>query len=330
MLRVKTGLGIVAVAVLGGLLLAASAAAAAKNMPIFAVADPRSDDYGDGSLIYPVRPDLQKGDLDLVSFSAFADKGGTVFEVRFARPVKKPGREVIDNLGATLQSIAKLGFYAFNVDVYIDTDRVAGSGEQATLPGRLAEVAAANAWERAICLTPRPFEAQQRLERLLVFRGKQQLKEEMGRIEQDAEDKLRIETRDAIARKYFFPSLAWVEGTKVRFFVPAAFLGGVAQPSWGYVVVVSFADIEERFDVMPTNTSKFSLMILPVMSGRGATWVGGGVEDDPLQPPLIDIIVPPGKTQDQVLKDYDPRYILTRNHPVQLPAVVPGDAAPAK
>jgi len=67
-----------------------------------------------------------------------------------------------------------------------------------------------------------------------------------------------------------------------------------------------------------------------VMSGRGATWVGGGVEDDPLQPPLIDITVPPGKTQEQVLKDYDPRYILTRNHPVQLPAVVPADLPPAK
>ncbi len=329
MRRVRTRLGIVAVAVVG-LLIMAGTAVAGKGTPIFTVADPRGDDNGSGSLIYPVRPDMVRGDLDILAFSAYPDKGGTVFEVKFARPVRKPGREVIDNLGATLQSIAKLGFYAFNVDIYIDTDGVAGSGEQATLPGRLAEVAAANAWERAICLTPRPYEAQQRLERLLVFRGKQQLKEEAGRIEQDAEDKLRVETRDDIAKRYFFPSLVWVEGAKIRFFVPASFLGGVAKPSWGYVVVVSFADIEERFDLMPTNTSKFSLMILPVMSGRGATWVGGGVEDDPLQPPLIDIIVPAGKSQEQVLKDYDPRYILTRNHPVQLPAVVPSEAASVK
>jgi hypothetical protein len=321
---------VVALAVAACLLLAPGTATAAKEKPIFTVADPRGDDNGDGSLIYPVKTNLQRGDLDILSFSAYPDKGGTVFQVQFARPVQRPGREVIDNLGATLQSIARLGFWEFNVDVYVDTDRVAGSGEQETLPGRLAEVAEANAWERAICLTPRPYEAQQRLERLLVYRGKQQLKQEMNRVEQDAEDKLILETRDTVAKNYFFPNLVWVEGTRINFFVPASFLGGTAKPTWGYVVVASFADIEERFDVMPTNTSKFSLMILPVMSGRGATWVGGGVEDDPLQPPLIDIIVPPGKTQEQVLKDYDPRYILTRNHPVQLPAVVPSELPPAK
>jgi hypothetical protein len=330
MRRVSAWVAVIAVAVVAALLLAVGTATAAKDKPIFTIADPRGDDNGDGSLIYPVTPEMQRGDLDILSFSAYPDKGGTVFEVKFTRPVKKPGREVIDNLGQTRQSIARLGFWQFNVDVYVDTDRVAGSGEQETLPGRLAEVAAANAWERAVCLTPRPYEAQQRLERLLVYRGKQQLKQEMNRVEPDAEDRLILATRDTVAKNYFFPNLVWVEGTKISFFVPASFLGGTAKPSWGYVVAVSFSDIEERFDLMPTNTSKYSLMILPVMSGRGATWVGGGVEDDPLQPPLIDITVPPGKTQEQVLKDYDPRYILTRNHPVQLPAVVPADLPPAK
>lgn len=323
MRRAGAGLVLVGIAFVGVVLLGAGTALAAKQKPLFTVPDPRGDDNGDGTLIYPVRPDLQRGELDMLSFSASLDESGTLFEVRFARPVRKPGREVIDNLGATLQSIAKLGFYAFNVDIYIDTDGVAGSGERATLPGRLAEVAAANAWERAICLTPRPYEAQQRLERLLVVNGKQRLKEEMGRVEQAAEDQLRVETRNHLASRYFFPSLVWVEGSKVRFFVPASFLGGAARPSWGYVVAVSFADIEERFDLMPSNTEKGRLMILPVMSGRGATWVGGGVEDDPLQPPLIDILVPADRKQDAVLKDYDPRFILTRNQPVQLPAVVP-------
>ena len=37
--------------------------------------------------------------------------------------------------------IARNGFYTFNVDIYIDTDRIAGRGETSTLPGRGVAVA---------------------------------------------------------------------------------------------------------------------------------------------------------------------------------------------
>ena len=60
-------------------------------------------------------------------------------------------------------------------------------------------------------------------------------------------------------------------------------------------------------------------MILPIAPGRRRESFGGGREDDPLQPPLVDVIVPAGNTQEDVLKDYD----IQAKRPVRLNAVVP-------
>jgi len=62
----------------------------------------------------------------------------------------------VTELGQTpIDRIARDGFYTFNVDVYIDTDRIAGAGNSATVPGRGVTVDRNFAWERAIVLTPR-------------------------------------------------------------------------------------------------------------------------------------------------------------------------------
>jgi hypothetical protein len=44
-------------------------------------------------------------------------------------------------------------------------------------------------------------------------------------------------------------------------------------------------------------------------------------EGDDMQPALVDIIVPPGTTQEAVLKDYSP----PQDRPLQLPGVVPAE-----
>src|SRR6185436_13619279 len=143
-------------------------ARAAGEKPIFALTDPRGDDHGDGNLRYPRRDDLRPGDLDLLSLEARAVSDGTEFEARFARPIQPTARRTIDIGGGSLDDIARYNFYTFNLDVYIDTDRVAGSGSVSTLPGRKAEIDPANAWEKAICLTPRPAEARLALKKILT------------------------------------------------------------------------------------------------------------------------------------------------------------------
>jgi hypothetical protein len=313
------------VLLLVGLVVAASVvSASAADKPIFTLADPRGDDYGDGSLVYPLRDDIQPGELDIVSFSAYPDKAGTIFEVVFAKPVRKPERRPIDEIGTTLDSVARLGFYNFNVDIYIDVDRIPGSGSTVMLPGRRASIDPAFAWEKAICLTPRPGLAASALRSILERQRMPELKKRQAQVTDEDEKQIATAVARDVASDVFFPTLVWVTGNRVRFFVPASFLGGVAKDTWGYVVADSVADLQSSVDLglaLGRDPRAPALMIVPVQPGRGPAFLGGGREDDNLEPPLVDIIVPPGVRQEDVLKDYDLRV----DRPVKLPGVVPAD-----
>jgi hypothetical protein len=296
----------------------------AAEPPIFTLTDPRGDDHGDGTVTYPRREDLKQGDLDLLSLVARPDPEGTLFEATFARPIAKPQSLVIDNLGTTADKVARFGFYTFNLDIYIDTDRVPGSGSLALLPGRKAEVDPANAWEKAICLTPRPYEAKEGLKRLLVRFARRDVKARTGKVD-PAEMKLtEAGISEDVERKVFFPTRVRVVGPTVSFLVPVSFLGGRAQPTWSYVVVVSGADIIQKIDVPDmlglSEPEPDSLMILPV-SYRNYVDRFATTRDDPLLPPIIDLIVPPGKKQEDILRDDDPK----SGRLVRLPGVVPAE-----
>ncbi len=140
-------------------LLAAALLAApggARAQQLFALDDVRGDDDGNGSLIYPNTPDMQKGDLDLVRVAAEQRGDGVWFVVEMGQSVRSPvGRAT--KLGQTpLEQLARNGFFTFNVDIYVDTDRVGGSGQTGTVPGRGVTVDRQFAWEKCIVLTPRP------------------------------------------------------------------------------------------------------------------------------------------------------------------------------
>jgi hypothetical protein len=298
--------------------------ASAAEPAIFTLTDPRGDDYGDGTVTYPLREDLKKGDLDLLSLVARPDREGTLFEATFARPIAKPQSLVIDNLGTTADKVARFGFYTFNLDIYIDTDRVPGSGSLALLPGRKAEVDPANAWEKAICLTPRPFEAKEGLKRLLVRFARRDVKARTGKVDPAEMKETEAGISADVDKRVFFPTRVRVVGPTVSFVVPVAFLGGRAQPTWSYVVAVSGADIVQKIDVPDmlglSEPDPDSLMILPV-SYRNYVDRFATTRDDPLLPPIIDLIVPPGKKQEEILRDDDPK----SGRLVRLPGVVPAE-----
>jgi len=310
-----------------GLLAAVSGvpARAGDSRSIFVLTDPRGDDHGDGNLVYPRRDDLRPGDLDLLSLEARALPDGTEFEARFARPIQPTARRTIDIGGGSLDDIARYNFYTFNLDIYIDTDRVPGSGSVLTLPGRKAEVDPANAWEKAICLTPRPSEARAGLKRLLTRFDRRDRKARGEHIDTAQSKEIDLQIDHDTDSRVFFPTQIHVFGPTIRFFVPASFLGGIAKPTWSYVVAVSGADIYQEIDVGAvlkiTPAAPDSLMILPIEPGAWSDRFGGGRDDDRLQPPLIDIIVPPGRSQEAILKDDDP----VTNRPVRLPGVVPSE-----
>jgi hypothetical protein len=300
-------------------------AVAAGGQPIFTLSDPKGDDSGDGTLQYPLRTDMQPGDLDLVSFAAYAQPGGTLFEATFARTVRKPERRTIDEVGTTLDKLCKLGFYTFNIDVYIDTDRIPGSGSTQTLPGRRASIAPANAWEKAICLTPRPYDARDMLKAIYVHEAKMELKRRQKSVTSADMEGISASVGRDIASSVFFPTVVSVTGRSIRFFVPDEFLGGPTKDTWSYVVSVTGANWDVKVDVTAIVGSEGwtspGLMIIPILPGKGMDNFGTNREGDDMQPDLIDIIVPPGTTQQAVLKDYD----LVGGRPVALPGVIPAD-----
>lgn len=291
---------------------------------IFTLADPRGDDHGDGKIVYPNNDDLKPGDLDILSLTAREDGDGTMFEVTFARPVRTPAREAIDEIGTQLDKIARFGFYNLNLDLYIDTDRVAGSGGLTMLPGRHAEIDPSTAWEKAIILTPRPNEAKAELKRLLLKTLNEDAKKSSSLT--DAEiDSLKKQIPVDVEERIFFPTQIHVRGQKITFFVPGIVLGGPAKSTWAYTVATSGADLLQSFDLarkLGRDPGDKSLMILPVSPGRWQDRFGGGRENADIQPPLIDLIVAKGgRTQEQVLSDFDAR----AKKPVKLTGVVPAE-----
>jgi hypothetical protein len=314
------------------LLLGAAAPAAPADGKLFVLSDPERDDHGDGRIVYPVRSknDLVRGHLDILSFSAWNTAGGTFFEATFARAPRKTERRPIDDGGTILTDVAKLGFYTFNVDVYIDMDGKPGSGNTRMLPGRNVEVDPASGWEKAICLTPLPEQAGTLLRRTYAEVERNAAREtrtEDGRLTPELRDEIRSEVSRQVAESVFFPTVVEIRGRAVRFFVPMSFLGGPAKAEWGYVVGSSGADVTGRYDLvklagLKPDAPMDPLFIMRVAPGRTANAFGGAYEEDPAPPALIDVIVPPGASQEELLGSGN---LKARTLP-RLPAVYP--AAP--
>lgn len=318
----RTPLRTAALVTLLGLLAGATAFGAGKE--IFTLTDPRGDDHGDGNILYPLGENLQPGDLDLLSLTARSDGDGTMFEATFAKPVRVPGREAIDDLGTQLDKAARFGFYNLNLDIYIDTDRVPGSGGVTMLPGRHAEIDPATAWEKAVILTPRPNEAKAELKRLLLKTLNEDTKKPTSTLNDAEVEALRKQIPADVDERIFFPTQIHVRGQKISFFVPGIFLGGPAKPTWAYVVATSGADLVQSLDIahmLGRQSGDKSLMILPVSPGRWQDRFGGGRENADLQPPLIDVIVAKGKSQEKILSDFDAH----GRRPVVLTGVVPAE-----
>jgi hypothetical protein len=318
--RRPAALAVLALAV--QLLVPALPAAAAERL--FTLTDARGDDHGNGHLVYPLEGELRPGDLDLLTLAAVREKGGTRFELTFAREIDQPGPGAIDDLGTPLDQVARYGFYTFNVDLYVDRDRRPGSGTVRLLPGREAEVSPDFAWERAIILTPRPNVARGQIKSLMMKSLKAELKSGDPRFDDEQYREMRAMVPGEVEQRIFFPTRVRTRGRTVTFFVPDEFLGGPADPAWGYVVLVTGADLAVSFDLgthLGSEEVMDRMMVLPLAHGTWTDRFGGGREDDPLQPPIVDVLVPKGVEQERVLDDYDP----VAGRPVALPGVVPAE-----
>ena len=289
------------------LLAAACASAPGPANTLWTLQDPAGDDYGNGSLVYPMNPDFQRGDLDLLSLTARRAAGGTELEATFARPVRAPQHRTIDAVGTQLDQVAQLGFYNLNLDIYIDTDGVPGSGSTTTLPGRGVLIDDSTAWEKVISLTPDPQAARSELKRVVVRdeRRRAQGEGKKGIIT----DETKRELQGNVDEFVYFPSDVRVSGNRITFFVPDSFLGAEPSKEWSYVVAVTGADVVQRLDqqnrIMRMGDPGEALMILPVAPGRPTDRFGGALENDNFLPPIVDLVVGAGEDQKKVLSSYD-------------------------
>jgi hypothetical protein len=290
--------------------------------PLFSLEDPRGDDHGDGELRYPLRDDMGPGAMDLLSFRAWPESGGTRFEATFARPIPVPQRRTVDAAGTTLVDQARFGFYTFNLDVYVDQDRQEGSGRTDTLPGRNLSLAPGSAWERAIVLTPRPFEARDVLRKLWRDAAVAEAQKQQGSVSESAVRALEAQVEQRMEALVFFPTRVRVFGPTVSFFVPDSFLGGQAQPAWGYAVAVTGATLERRVELPTllggmTASPTQGMMVLGIGPGVSKERFGGGRVGGSGQSPVVDLLVPEGVRQETVLGPDAPAW----------PAVVPASPA---
>jgi hypothetical protein len=294
------------------------------NDTVFQLKDPRGDDYIDGTAILPSDGELQFGDLDLISLSAKAEEDGTKFEVEFASLIEKPDTRVIDAGGRTLDSVARLGFYRFNIDIYIDTDRKPASGSTNTLPGRNALIDPEVAWEKVICLTPRPVETRGLLKRYVVKLLEEKMEASQGRIDPEDTPNIFADASMDLERSYYFPERVRVAGRKVTFMVPLSFLGGTAKPEWSYVVLLTVAKIDDPISFGNFGGARvpFTLMNLPVGEGSWSDRLGTSRKGAAaLLPPILDMFVPEGMKQEEVLRNFN----VNTKQMVVLPGILPSE-----
>lgn len=326
--RGMSGWGVCRRVLAGGLalaaLLTAGAARAEAADDLFRIEDPRGDDNGDGTLRYPLNYyGLAPGDLDLVSLVARRVSGGTEFKATFGAPVKSPATYTMDFGGGQLKDVARFGFHGINLDIYVDQDRTPGAGGVRTLPGRKSSIRPDFAWEKAIVLTPRPYDAKSELRRSLLRELKRELAAKQGPSEEKAEA-IRTTLPEEMEQRIFFPTRVRVAGRTVTFFVPDEFLGGPARPDWGFVVFTTGADVDLRFTLLgdfSTTGPDDGLFVLPAKPGGAVDRFGGRRDDDFGLSPVIDLVVPAETTQDRVLSDY----ARDGSRLVELPGVVPAE-----
>ena len=104
---------------------------------LYSEIDVVGDDVGPGSYTYPTDSVFTPGSYDLTAFSVGLSGEELVFEFTVASPIANPWDSPV---GLSIQTL----------DVYIDTDGVAGSGARMLIDGRNAAIASPGGWERAL------------------------------------------------------------------------------------------------------------------------------------------------------------------------------------
>lgn len=270
----------------------------ASERQVVLLKDPISDDNGNGTLVYPQRQDYQPGDLDIVSLRIVHHDTSYRFEVSTKNPIHNPAFVRGDVGPESLSHFARYGFYTFNFDVYIDLDRIYGSGNTYTLPGRHVTIDPSSAWEKAIILTPRP----QLMRRQLI----DAVTESIGAVTKSDPD----EVAKRLDLSIFFPTDIRVRNRTITFNVPDAFfIGGRPDTDWSLTAFITGAktSIQMNLDSLYSNVAavdRIPLGVLQPKSGRPRNTFGYNGVNTPS--PVVDLLNPLPEKQQMLLSGTSP------------------------
>lgn len=259
----------------------------AQPAPLLDIADPEGDDIGAGNLVYPRDSAFAPGDLDLRSLRVFADGGDLRFEATFRNPIRHPSTVRASGMGSEdLSVFARRGFFAFNLDIYLDTDRIPGSGNTVTLPGRRASLDPTHAWEKAIVLTPRP----------------ELMRRQFVDALQEASPAAAAEVAASVDRSVFFATDVRVRGRTVAFTVPRAFVDAATVASSSLTALVTAAKLSIEADLSifskaPGNPlERLSLGVAQPDAGQPEYAMGYGGAQPPATA-VVDLLSPDARQQ---------------------------------
>lgn len=252
------------------------------------ISDPPGDDHGAGNLVYPQRADFKPGDLDLLQLKISRDDEGFWFEAMFKNTIRDPAGVTDSVSSESLANFARKGFYQFNLDVYIDTDRIKGSGNTFTLPGRQVKIDPEYAWEKAVILTPRPELMRQQL---------------LSAMADQYPDRTKAETEASVDQTMFFPTRIQVRGRSISFFVPAGFFTESDGTDWAVTALVTGAMtiIPSDLTLFPSTKTPLERLQLGVMQP-----VAGLPQDTfgyrgAIPSPVVDMLSPTAAQQGRQL-----------------------------
>jgi carbohydrate-binding DOMON domain-containing protein len=256
--------------------LCCTSAAAAPPETLFEQEDPPGDSDGPGSYSPPTDADLQGGSFDLRKFVARVEGDVVVLEVTLGEAVRPPDSVLRTN--ATPVQLDN-GIYLQNIDIYVDTDpSPSAKGVSTCIPGRRVAFADGRTWKRAIVLTPQPSLVSSIVEGAL---------------------------RDS-AWRVAYPGPLVNRGRTLVARVPVAFFGAKPRREWGWSVQVSGAAWQRSFQAVDQvrGTAKADALTMPV-STTAERWEFGGAELGHAHPQVVDVLVPPGVDQHQVLSGFN-------------------------
>ncbi|HEY1100510.1 MAG TPA: glucodextranase DOMON-like domain-containing protein [Myxococcota bacterium] len=217
-----------------------SLSATAANAGTVSFSDPKGDDVGPGTYVYPTKADYKKGSFDLTSLE-IKDKGADL-EIEIT-----VNASIDDPWDSAKWPTPGNGFSLQMFQLYIDVDGKAGSGEANTLPGMNATFADDSRWEKVVFISP------------------QANKEITSRLEQKAK---------AMKANVVLPTKVSAKGKKVTAIVKKADIGAGFDPAKaGFQILVAS---NEGYDNQPQN----GILARTVNEFEGEHRFGGGDDGD--------------------------------------------------